>query len=431
MNKKIILVSLVIVIVIVSGFGFYFWEKKSQLEETAVKSLVINFSHTLKNVSLLSPTASQDIEENYKDYVAPDLIAQWKADPSKALGRLTSSPWPDSIEITGIVKISQDVYEIFGKIIDMTSTGMAGSRPIDFSVTKINTGNFDNRWLITKVSVINNQENELWKNYNDNGISFQYPEKLITKYIFTQEWPPTVKIESGNFSCVETPQEKSSMLEITSQRLVDNRIYCVNVKNEGAAGSVYSSYVYTTPKEGKLVSVSFILRYPNCTNYDEEQSRACTSEREAFDIDATVDRIVQTIKWDSTLNENTLANQLFKCLVSSYSEDKEKCDELLKQITDFDSCVMAGFSILKSNPVQCQTIDGRTFVQETNSTWEQALLTVNNCEVKKVFQTHSRLVTLTLKNGNKLIAKEPQIDDIITAVEAVESKCGKIPIATE
>jgi len=144
-----------------------------------------------------------------------------------------------------------------------------------------------------------------------------------------------------------------------------------------------------------------------------------------------VDRIVQTIKWDSTLNENTLANQLFKCLVSSYSEDKEKCDELLKQITDFDSCVMAGFSILKSNPVQCQTIDGRTFVQETNSTWEQALLTVNNCEVKKVFQTHSRLVTLTLKNGNKLIAKEPQIDDIITAVEAVESKCGKIPIATE
>ena len=308
MNKKIILVSLVIVIVIVSGFGFYFWEKKNQLEETAVKSLVINFGHALKNVSLLSPTASQDIEENYKDYVAPDLIAQWKADPSKALGRLTSSPWPDSIEITGITKIDQDIYEIFGKIIDMTSTGMAGSRPIDFSVTKINTGNFDNRWLITKVSVINNQENELWKNYNDNGISFQYPEKLITKYIFTQEWPPTVKIESGNFSCVETPQEKSSMLEITSQRLVDNRIYCVNIKNEGAAGSVYSSYVYTTPKEGKLVSVSFILRYPNCANYDEEQSRACTSEREAFDIDATVDRIVQTIKWDSTLNENTLAN---------------------------------------------------------------------------------------------------------------------------
>jgi hypothetical protein len=153
------------------------------------------------------------------------------------------------------------------------------------------------------------------------------------------------------------------MTEITSQRLVDNRIYCVNVKNEGAAGSVYSSYVYTTPRRGKLVLVSFVLRYPNCGNYDEEQNQACTSEREAFDLDATVDRIVQTVKWDSAFTEDTLANQIAKCSVSSRSEDKEKCDELLKQITDFDSCVMAGFSIMKSNPLQCATPDGRTFIE--------------------------------------------------------------------
>ncbi|MDD4897478.1 MAG: hypothetical protein PHV26_01970 [Candidatus Pacebacteria bacterium] len=431
MNKKIILISLIIIVAIVAGFSLYFWEKKGQLEETAVRSLVENFGHVLKNVSLLSPTAPQDIETNYKDYVAPELVVQWKADPSKALGRLTSSPWPDSIEIAGIRKVEPGLYDIFGKIIDMTSTGMTGSRPIELSVTKINVDNFDSRWLITNISVIASQENELWKEYNKDGILFQYPEKLTTKYVSVQEWPPTIKVESGSFSCVETPQEKSSMLEITSQRLVDNRIYCVNVKNEGAAGSVYSSYVYTTPRRGKLVSVSFVLRYTNCANYDEEQNQTCTSEREAFDIDATVDRIVQSVKWDSALNENTLANQLAKCLVSSYSGDKEKCDELLKQITDFDSCIMAGFPILKSNPAQCQTIDGRTFIQETNSTWEQALLTVNNCEVKKVFQKHSLIITLTLKNGNKLIAKEPQIDDIITIVEAAESKCGKIPIGTE
>jgi hypothetical protein len=431
MNKKIILISLAIVIVVVSGFAFYFWEKKSQLEETAVKSLVENFGYALKSVSLLSPTAPQDIESNYRDFIAPELIAKWKGDPSKALGRLTSSPWPESIEIAGIRKVEPGLYDVFGKIIDMTGTGMAGSRPIELSVTKINVDNFDSRWLITNVSVITNQENELWKEYNGDDISFQYPEKLTTKYVFAQEWPPTVKVESGSFSCIETPQEKSSMLEITSQRLVDNRIYCVNVKNEGAAGSVYSSYVYTTPRRGKLVSLSFVLRYSNCANYDEEQNQACTSEREAFDLDAIVDRIVQSVKWDSALDENTLASQLAKCLVSSYSGDKEKCDGLLKQITDFNSCVMAGFSILKSNPAQCQTIDGRTFVQETNSTWEQALLAVNNCEVEKVFQTHSRLVTLTLKNGNRLTAREPQIDDIITIVRASESKCGKIPIGTE
>jgi hypothetical protein len=291
-------------------------------------------------------------------------------------------------------------------------------------------GRYYSLWTITENT--NDSDNNLWVTITSNdGITYQYPKELLAKYISVAEWPPTVKIESGNFFCVETPQEVSSMLEITSQRLVDNRIYCVNVKNEGAAGSVYSSYVYTTPRRGKLVSLSFVLRYSNCANYDEEQNQACTSEREAFDLDAIVDRIVQSVKWDSALDENTLASQLAKCLVSSYSGDKEKCGELLKQITDFDSCVMAGFSILKSNPAQCQTIDGRIFIQETNSTWEQALLAVNNCEVEKVFQTHSRLVTLALKNGNRLTAREPQIDDIITIVRASESKCGKIPIGTE
>ena len=266
---------------------------------------------------------------------------------------------------------------------------------------------------------------------NNDGLTFQYPKELSAKYISVVEWPPTVRVESGSFSCVETPQEVSSMMEITSQRVVDNRIYCVNVKNEGAAGSVYSSYVYTTPRRGRLVSISFVLRYANCANYDEEESQECASEREAFDLDATVDQIVQTIGWDSAFSENILANQISKCLVSSYSEDKERCDELLKRITDFDSCVMAGFPILKSNPAQCQTIDGRIFIQETNSAWEQALSAVNNCEVEKAFQTHGRIVTLTLKNGNKLSAQEPRIDDITKAAEASESKCGKIPIGTE
>jgi hypothetical protein len=287
-------------------------------------------------------------------------------------------------------------------------------------------------WTIPENNNNSGTDNNLWTTItNNDGITFQYPKELSAKYISVVKWPPTVKIDSGSFSCVETPQEKSSMLEIISQRLVDNRIYCVNVKNEGAAGSVYSSFVYTTPKRGKLVSISFVLRYSSCANYDEEQNQACVSEREAFDLDATVDRLVQTVSWNSAFSEDTLANQISKCLVSSYSGGREKCDELLEQITDFDSCVMAGFSILKSNPAQCQTIDGRTFTQETNSTWEQALLAINNCEVGKAFQTHGRIVTLTLKNGNKLIAKEPQIDDIITIIGAVEPKCGKVPIGTE
>jgi hypothetical protein len=133
----------------------------------------------------------------------------------------------------------------------------------------------------------------------------------------------------------------------------------------------------------------------------------------------------------TTTQEESLSDQIKQCLIMSDMASKEKCEELLGQIVNFDSCVMAGLSIMKSNPPQCATPDGRIFIQETNSTWEQALLAVNNCAVEKVFQMHSRIVTLALKNGNKLIAAEPKIDDIIAIVKAAESKCGEIPIATE
>jgi len=151
-------------------------------------------------------------------------------------------------------------------------------------------------WTITKNSNDSQNENNLWTTATtDEGITFQYPKKLLAKYISEAEWPPVVEIETGTYSCKTTPMEISSVSKITSRRLVDDRAYCVNVKHEGAAGNVYSSYTYTTAENDKLITVSFILRYSNCRNYDSEQNNVCASEREAFDIDATVDKIVQTI----------------------------------------------------------------------------------------------------------------------------------------
>jgi len=162
-------------------------------------------------------------------------------------------------------------------------------------VTRRYYSHFYALWTITENS--NNSDNNLWTTItNDDGITFQYPKELLAKYVSVVEWPPVVKIETGAYFCKTTPQEVSSMSDITSERLVDDRTYCVNVKHEGAAGSVYSSYTYTTIKNDKLVKVSFTLQYPNCNNYDEEQKDDCASEREAFDIDSTVDRIIQTIK---------------------------------------------------------------------------------------------------------------------------------------
>jgi hypothetical protein len=367
MSKKFLLILTVVFVALVIG-GYFYWQQikavneqiQKEADQNAVKTVVENFGLALKNVSLLSPTVSEDIEKNYKNFISPVLLAQWKQDPVKAIGRLTSSPWPDRIEISEIKQFGSGAYDVSGKIIEATSDqNITGSQQVEIGVAK-----FENKWLITGISVSAFEPNELWKDYNAEGISFKYPEKLTTQYIFTQEWPPIIKVSSETYSCQETPQEVNSLAKITTQRIVDNRIYCVDVQNEGAAGSVYSSYIYTTLKNDKLIKASFVLIYPNCANYDNEQNQACASEREAFDIDGVVDRIVQSVRWDLSRNDNTLAGQLAECLPMSDTESKAKCDALISQINDFDSCVVAGFSIMKSNPPQCATPDGRTFTQK-------------------------------------------------------------------
>ncbi len=283
-------------------------------------------------------------------------------------------------------------------------------------------------WTISENN--NNTNNNLWTTTTNNeGVTFQYPKELLAKYVSVAEWPPVIKIETGTYSCKTTPQEVSSMSDITSERMVDDRIYCVNVKHEGAAGSVYLSYAYTTVKNGKLVNVAFALQYPNCNNYDDEQNKACTIEREAFDIDSIVDRIVQSIT--STQEQISLADELKECLPKSDTASHEKCNELLATIRNFDDCIDAGFSIMKSNPPQCATPDGRNFTDEANSDWNVILTALENCEVESIFQTHSKLVTLKLKNGKKVTAYEPQIDDVMKAVEDLNGKCGDIRLATE
>lgn len=61
--------------------------------------------------------------------------------------------------------------------------------------------------------------------------------------------------------------------------------------------------------------------------------------------------------------QNSLVEELKDCLPKSDIASHEKCTELLKQITGYDSCVETGFSIMKSNPSQCATPDGRVFIQ--------------------------------------------------------------------
>lgn len=128
--------------------------------------------------------------------------------------------------------------------------------------------------------------------------------------------------------------------------------------------------------------------------------------------------------------ELNISEELRDCLPKSDMASKEKCDRILQAIQSFDDCVSAGFSIIKTNPPQCVTPDGRKFIETTNS-WEEVKETIATCQTEKAFQTHARFVSVTLKDGRRLTAMEPVIDDIINEAEAAASRCGKIMIGTE
>jgi len=129
---------------------------------------------------------------------------------------------------------------------------------------------------------------EGWKTFTDtqNGISFEYPDSLGTKYIHPVNWPPAVEVTSGIFSCA------------VSVRSINGNDYCITSTVEGAAGSTYTSYTYIRNQEAKNVNISleFSLRSVQCANYNEPEQSTCETERQTFSTDTLAHQIMQTMQ---------------------------------------------------------------------------------------------------------------------------------------
>jgi len=150
---------------------------------------------------------------------------------------------------------------------------------------------------------------ENWKTTKDSktGVTFQYPETLLTEYIHTQDWPPQIQVLNETFTCTEAGVETARAGQ-TLKRTVDNRTYCVTKVTEGAAGSIYNQYAYAfqadippTPeasaRQSMTVIFTFSLRTVQCGNYNEAERKACEGEHETFDLDDVVDRMAMTLQF--------------------------------------------------------------------------------------------------------------------------------------
>ena len=145
-RNTLILATLVVV---VAGLFLYLQLSgaSAAANEAAVRSTATSFGLQLKGVSLLSPDASTTMARAYGPYVTSQLLEQWQKNPSKAPGHLTSSPWPDRVDIDNVAPQGNG-YIVTGNIIMMTSKevtngGNAGTVPVVLQLVREN-----NTWLI-------------------------------------------------------------------------------------------------------------------------------------------------------------------------------------------------------------------------------------------------------------------------------------------
>ena len=287
------LTILAIVVILGAALGVYLINKTptARDDEQAARAFIEAFGRKLQNVSLTADRTmvADAMSREYGPFVAPALLTEWQNDPTVAPGRLTTSPWPDRIEIANVEKKGAG-YEMQGHVVEVTSEGggigeqptEAVRRPISLTVEKSGSN-----WRIVMLTLGSYPGDGNWvlSTTTSQGIQFMYPERLPTTFISTQGWPPKVVLEGGIFSCSER-----------EEKMVGDRVYCMSTTNEGVAGSTYTTYKYATEQGDLIARVEFTLKFPQCVNYDEPNQSACKAEQANFDIDGLVDRITSSIR---------------------------------------------------------------------------------------------------------------------------------------
>ncbi len=147
----LVLVTLIISSALAYGYWLYSRSQSSSSDTAQVRITVAGLGDELQKVPLI---ASKDIvafamNRYYAPFVQPDLLKKWEADPLNAPGRVTSSPWPDRIDITETRKNKDGTFTVGANIIEIANSEKGPAKvvqsiPVRFTLTQGPDG-----WQIT------------------------------------------------------------------------------------------------------------------------------------------------------------------------------------------------------------------------------------------------------------------------------------------
>lgn len=117
-RKKIILIAVAILAVVAlaaAAYYLYNWYTVTRTiptEAAQIRMTVTSLGDELQRVPLVAPPqiVAFAMDKYYSQYVHPDLLAKWKADPLNALGRTEEHTVPNSIQIESIKKNADQTY---------------------------------------------------------------------------------------------------------------------------------------------------------------------------------------------------------------------------------------------------------------------------------------------------------------------------------
>lgn len=135
----------------------------------------------------------------------------------------------------------------------------------------------------------------------DSGYTFQLPNDPSSPYVTMTDWPPALQVLIEPLECTEAgaPEDRAGA---TQEKTIEGRVFCVTEVAEGAAGSIYHQYAYTTDIDGATFVYTFSVRMPQCHNYDAPESEQCAEAQQSFDPDIIAAVLADTTKPQSRPN---------------------------------------------------------------------------------------------------------------------------------
>ncbi len=117
---------------------------------------------------------------------------------------------------------------------------------------------------------------------------------ILPQYVSGQEgWPPAIQTSSEAYSC---EAGHSEMLDVT-EKIINNKNYCITTSVDAGAGQRYGQYKYTRANGMGTKTTYFTLRWPSCGVYGgpgDAQYNQCQSNQNTFfaNLDLLIDSLM-------------------------------------------------------------------------------------------------------------------------------------------